>query len=79
MAANTVSGACTIEVHLYRNDRLVGARSHSWDSQTGIAVTECEQGETLRVRTNEDTCHDILADSEDRRLNWFSVVLIAMT
>ena len=80
MAANTVSGSCAVEVHLYRNDKLVGARGHNWDyAQTGVAVTECEQGETLRVRTNENTCHDILADSEDRRMNWFSVVLIAMT
>ena len=80
MAANIVSDSCDVEAHLYRNDKLVGARGDGdWHSRTGVAVTECEEGETLRVRTNENTCHDVWNDPEDLRLNWFSVVLIAMT
>ena len=82
MAASAVSCCdCNIEAHLYRNeDRLVGVRgSSSWNSQAGVAVTECEQGETLEVRTNENTCHDIHDENDDRRVNWFSAVLIAMT
>ena len=79
MASNTLSSSCIVHAHLYRNDRLVGVRSNDWNSNTGVAVTECEQGETLQVRTNENTCHDIRGDSDDRRLSWFSVVLITMT
>ena len=77
MAANVISGDCPVEAHLYRDDKIVGVRGDSWDSNTGVAVTECELGDTLRVRTNENSCHDIYNDSVDRRLNYFSVVLIA--
>ena len=81
MAANTLSGgSCNVEAHLYRNDKLVGIRSSGeWNSLSGVAVTECEQGETLRVRTNDRTCHQADVNPDDLRLNWFSVVLIAMT
>ena len=79
MAANTWSDDCNIEAHLYRNENLVGVWSDGWISATGIAITECEQGETLRVRTNDHTCHDIFGDASDDRYNWFSVVLMTMT
>ena len=79
MAANIVSDACDVDAHLYRNGMLVGVRGADWYTRPGVAVTECEQGETLRVRTNERTCHDVLGDTVDRRHSWFSVVLIAMT
>ena len=82
MAASAVSCCdCNIEAHLYRNeDRLLGVRgSSSWNSQAGVAVTECEQGETLEVRTNERNCHQLHNESDDLRVNWFSAVLIAMT
>ena len=79
MASNTWSGDCTIEAYLYRNENMVGVWSDGWITATGVAVTECEEGETLRVRTNENTCHDIWNDPDDVRVSWFSVVLIAMT
>ena len=81
MAANVVSAedTCFVVAHLYRNDKLVGVRGDNWHSRTGVAVTECEEGETLRLRTDENTCHDVWVDPADLRYNWFSVVLITMT
>ena len=77
-AAGPFRGSCDVYAHLYQNDILVGVYSgNSW-AGSGIAVTECEQGETLRVRTDDRGCHDVAGDPDDR-FSWFSVVLIAMT
>ena len=63
MAANIVSDSCDVDAHLYRNDKLVGARGDGdWHSRTGVAVTECEEGETYQVvkptLTSDCTCAD---------------------
>ena len=78
MTASAHKGGCEVHAQLYRNDFLVSVYTAGAWRGAGVAVTECEQGETLRVRTNERTCHDVWSDPNDRR-TWFSVVLIAMT
>ena len=78
MATSINRGSCDVHAYLYHNDALVSVWcTNSWKG-TGVAVTECEQGETLRVRTDHRTCHDVQGDHEERR-SWFSVVLITMT
>ena len=78
MAATTNEDGCEVHAHLYRNNILVSVYTGSPRNGSGIAVIECEQGETLRVRTNERGCHDVWGDPDDRR-STFSVVLIART
>ena len=78
MAATTSTFDCLVDAELYHNGFLVSVYAGSTRTGSGIAVTECEQGETLRVRTNDRTCHDVYGDHDERR-SWFSVVLIAMT
>ena len=80
MASSTArTGGCDVFADLYHNQPLASVWNNPNHLGTGVAATECEQGETLRVRTNDHTCHDMLSDTENDRWNWFSVVLIAMT
>ena len=78
MAATTHTFNCEVHAHLYHNGILVSVYTGGDRNGSGIAVTECEQGETLRIRTNDRGCHDVLGDHDDRYTS-FSVVLIAMT
>ena len=78
MAATTNKLDCNVDAQLYHNGFLVSVYTGGERNGSGVAVTECEQGETLRVRTNERTCHDVQSDHDDR-WSTFSVVLIAMT
>ena len=57
---------------------LVSVYAGSTRTGSGIAVTECEQGETLLIQTNDHSCHDVMGDHSER-WSTFSVVLIATT
>ena len=77
--AATVNGAgCLVDAELYHNGFLVSVYAGSTRTGSGIAVTECEQGETLLIQTNDHSCHDVMGDHSER-WSTFSVVLIATT